>query len=267
MKLHLYIISLVLSIQVQSQNLIVNPGAESRIDSGWTTVLGNWFQMNASNGGIYPHTGMYHFGAPNSCPLEAAAGKSSEIFQDIDVASYAHSIDSGSAQYTLSGWVATYMNQDNSRVILEYRDSSNNILYTFDSGYLKKTNWFKISSTQIAPLNTRTIRIRLVSKCGATASDDDGYYDDLSLTYTNVSTVTSINDIEFINTSTEEIIVKGNTSEILRIFDINGNLIQYVTKDFNEDDFKILKNNLPKGLLFIVLESSNSIRHKKMINY
>jgi hypothetical protein len=177
---------------ISAQNLIVNGDAELQPGTGWTIVQGGWVIWNAGTGGITPHGGSGHFAVSNggnqACPLETSTGKPSEMYQDIDVSSNAVSIDAGTAQYNFSGWYATYNNQDYSRVIIEYRTSANVILSTYDSGQQRKPGnvWTKLADTRIAQANTRIIRIRLISKCGGTTGDDDGYYDDLSLTVTTI---------------------------------------------------------------------------------
>lgn len=183
------------TIKATGQNLIVNGNAEIEPYAplgGWTLLQGSWTIENANTNFITPHGGLNHFAVPGACPLEATTGKPSEMYQDIDVSSYAASIDASKAQFDFTGWVATYQSQDNSRIVIEYRDASNIILYTFDSGYLKKNTWFKVTNSKVAPINTRIIRIRLISKCGGTTGDDDGYYDDLSLTVTITAPISLI---------------------------------------------------------------------------
>ncbi len=240
--------------QLLGQNLIINPGAEEQpYKSGWTNVQGSWTSENATTLGIIPHGGMYHFAVPAACYLEASTGNNSEIYQDIDVASDASSIDSGTALFVFSGWVATYQSQDNSRIVIEYRDASTQIIFTYDSGYLKKNSWYKVTNSKIAPINTRTIRIRLISKCGGTTGDDDGYYDDLSLTYEKTNVVTALNDV-----------LLGDFSEILgvRIFDINGKIISS-NKNLNN----LSMSELPKAILIIAVETKEGIVIRKVINY
>lgn len=68
--------------------------------------------------------------------------------------------------------------------MVEYRNLSGIVLSTYDSGYYFNTNfWQYIADTRIAPVGTRTIRIRIFSKRDDTngGTNSDGYHDGMSL--------------------------------------------------------------------------------------
>lgn len=151
------------------QNLIVNGDAENG-SAGWTIVSGQWGLGTE----VTAKSGSYHFFAGTSSPAE--------LYQDIDVSSYATSIDAGIQQFNFTGYVQNWKGLDASRIIIQYRDGGGTILDTYDSGNLYSDNlWLPESDSRFAPANTRTIRIRLLSTKNDGA-DNDGYYDDLSLT-------------------------------------------------------------------------------------
>lgn len=193
---------LFLSMCTYSQNLIVNGDAEIEpydpIGGGWTLVQGNWTIENNFTNFIKPHGGANHFAVPGGCPT-GTTSPLSEMYQDVDVSTYASQIDAGSAQFTFTGYYASWQITDYSSVIVEYRNATSNILTSYSSGFVRKSTvscndlsspancWTAFTpDTRIAPSGTRTIRIRLISKCGGfgtSQSDNDGYYDDLSLVY------------------------------------------------------------------------------------
>ena len=161
------------------QNLIINPSAETApVGNGWTQVSGNWTRgqetVNASNSEA-PVDGSYHFFCDDG------VNSVDEIYQDIDVSSNAVYIDGGRYEYSFSGWVRDWNGNDYSQLIVEYRDASSTVLDSYSTGYQGPTSWTQYTDTRIAPVNTRTIRIRIQSQFNS-GNDNDGYADALSLT-------------------------------------------------------------------------------------
>ncbi|MFN8436485.1 MAG: T9SS type A sorting domain-containing protein [Cytophagales bacterium] len=206
-----WLLFLITILTSRSQNLIINGDASAPIGSEWTQVTSGWSRWNQTNGGIPDRTTFsttktgYHFGISGGCPTQASSPLS-EMYQDVDVNTYASQIDAGTAQFTFNGYYATYANQEYSSVIIEFRDASKNLISTpyssgnkNDSPYCTNTyyvtNCWKAFTTYSGnpPSGTRYIRIRLISKCKSTSgTDNDGYYDDLSLTYTGATTPVSL---------------------------------------------------------------------------
>jgi len=157
------------------QNLITNPGAElDPTSNGWTQVSGNW----VSGSEVTAHGGSYHFFA-------GAASGTVELYQDIDVSSYATYIDVSYQQFSFSAWIRDWNNDDKARIIVEYRDASGTALESYDTGEQGTTTWTQYSDTRTAPVGTRSIRVRLLSR-RYNGTDNDGYSDDLSLTTTYI---------------------------------------------------------------------------------
>lgn len=165
-----------------SQNLILNGDCEMPVISDsipyWTQVSGfQWEQLVSSADYAYAYSGSYFFGAGNTA--------SAELSQDVNVSSYAATIDAGSQQFTLQGYEQSYNQSppDSGKIIVEYRDASNtSVLASFNSGNKGSINtWQLISNTQVAPVGTRTIRVRLIAT-RFNGSYNDGYFDDISLT-------------------------------------------------------------------------------------
>ncbi|HSZ72881.1 MAG TPA: T9SS type A sorting domain-containing protein, partial [Cytophagaceae bacterium] len=171
-----------MSLWTAAQNLILDPGAETDpLSSGWVNVAGYW----VSGSEVPAHSGNYHFYAGGS----AGAGVLSELYQDVNVSADAASIDAGLATFNFSVWMRSYSFSlsgwnDRGRVYVEYRDASSAVLSTYDTGNQGSSSWVQYTNARTAPVGTRTIRIRLVTEA-LVGSDADGYFDDLSLTYTS----------------------------------------------------------------------------------
>jgi len=172
--------------QLETENLIINPGCEYTLVNGeipyWTEVIGNnWTQRTANPD---PHEGLAYF-----FPGVAALA---ELQQDVDVSAYKSSIDAGSQSFIFEGYVRAYSqpSPDQSRIVLEFLDSLKTTkIDSFDSGnYSNTTEWIQIADTSIAPFATRHIRVRLISTRWY-GSNNDGYFDDLSLVAAEVTAI------------------------------------------------------------------------------
>lgn len=176
MKLYsVFVCSLVLlAPTLWGQNLLTNPGCESggAPPSGWTQVSGNW----SCQAYVTPQEGSDHFFAGQS--------STGELDQDIDVSAYATTIDAGDATAIFTGWIQSWPDStpDESRVVVEAWDATKTtMLASVDSGSNASVgSWAPLQGSQVMPAGTRTIRVRLISTRN-TGSDDDGYYDGLSL--------------------------------------------------------------------------------------
>ncbi|WP_298512550.1 T9SS type A sorting domain-containing protein [uncultured Kordia sp.] len=177
MKLNLQIALIYLcSLTLNAQNLVVNGSAEIEpfTSNGWTQVSGNWLASNASSQ-ITPVEGTKFFYAGNT-----ALG---ELSQDIDVSANNVLIDTGLYYYTFSGYIQSFFQTpaDSGKAIAEYRDENGNILATFDTGFITSTTeWYRFEDTRVAPIGTRTIRVRLISLRN-NGTSNDGVFDDIQL--------------------------------------------------------------------------------------
>ncbi len=152
------------------QNLIVNPGAElDPTTNGWTQASGSWVRGNE----VTAQDGSYHFFA-------GAVAGTVELYQDVDVSSFSSTIDAGTQDFHFSGYIRDFNGNDEGQIIVEYRNASATVLSTYNTGLQSPTTWTLFCDTRTAPVNTRTIRIRLLSKRNA-GSDNDGYMDNLIL--------------------------------------------------------------------------------------
>ncbi len=184
---------LFLSIQIcHGQNLIINPDAEEDpLGTGWTSVAtgtscgtgsdSNWRIVGGTTSYPSSQNGTYMF-------FSGCGSISGEIYQDIDVSAYSATIDAGTEVFTFTGYTHSFNQSpaDGARIIVEYSNVPSTVLGSFDTGFTTHTSGWTINSdSRAAPVNTRNIRIRLLSEAN-NGSSVDGYLDNLSLTPTTV---------------------------------------------------------------------------------
>jgi hypothetical protein len=236
------------------QELIINPSAESNPNSsGWTIVSAgtncytgsNWRITGNQNGFPAAQHGSRYF-------FSGCGAINGEIYQDVNVSSYATDIDAGNQEFTFLGYTRSY-NQapvDGARMIVEYRSAASTVLGSYDTGYTTNTlGWILYGDIRLAPVGTRTIRIRLLSLVNS-GSSVDGYFDNLSLT-TQVIVPLPVGLVDFNATLSEMNDVSINWS---------------TSSEINNDYFTIERSE--DGLYWeeiqIVSGSGNS---SEMINY
>ncbi len=168
--------------------LITNPGNDLPLVGGeiqgWTEVIGsNWTRRT---GNPDPQAGDAYF--------FAGAVAFAELSQTIDVSAFGSNIDAGIQRFDFSGYVRSFQqsNPDSSQIILEFEDSAGNVLEFFNSGQIINTTaWQLVADSRFAPVNTRQIEVRLIARRNS-GSNNDGYFDSLSLTTTAVPEPNSI---------------------------------------------------------------------------
>lgn len=186
---------MLLSFAVGAQNLIVNPSAELPPETnGWTVVSkgseagdcfgnSNWRVEGGQGGFPAGQAGTFLF-----FPGCGVNGNVFELHQDIDLTDRANQIDAGAVEVAFSGYTRSFdqTNPDAARILLEYRDAGGTVLQTFDTGNtFNVSDWVNYSDTRTAPPATRSVRVRLLTQI-FTQRSADGYYDDLSLTATDI---------------------------------------------------------------------------------
>lgn len=158
------------------EELVKNPGCEEPLIDGripgWTSLNGQW-GANPDR----PASGKFWFHAP--------AVPSSELYQDVDITSYARSVDMGKASVQIAFQLRCFTG-DKGRVVLEFRDAENKkVLAEKDTGEIASPDrWQRFAHSLPVPKETRTVRIRLISKRSSGRSND-GNFDDLSLRLTS----------------------------------------------------------------------------------
>jgi hypothetical protein len=197
MRNFLFLLALTGYVDAYSQNLLTNPDAESGDPTsvGWTDV-----SMGSTGSSCYNNSGWRILGNQNGFPVaehgsyffyagcSSATGSTFEVRQDVNVSANAGIIDQGWDAFTFSGYMQVYTQSppDQAEFIIEYRNSANTtVLTSYATGLTSNEGtWTFYSNTTTAPVGTRYIRVRLLSKLN-TGPSIDGYFDNLSLT-TNI---------------------------------------------------------------------------------
>ncbi|GEM_PF-2168591 len=167
----------VMVLNLNAQNLLVNPDAETGDTQGWVDVNDAW----SAAADITPHGGDYFFWPAR---LDIAY---TEIYQDVDVSSYASQIDAGNLWYDLSGWLANWDQYPHDRATLALEALNGNqeqLLYVSRDHRSPVWTFYELEG-QI-PAHTRTLRVHLIAT-RFVGSDNDGYFDDLSLSVNNTA--------------------------------------------------------------------------------
>jgi hypothetical protein len=187
------------SSKVETGNLIVNGNAEAAAGSmdgtpvatpGWTsTGEATAIQYGASGG--YPATtdpgptdrGMNFLGGGTNDAM-------SSLTQSVDVSQYASDLDTGSVVYDLTGWLGGWSDQsDNATLTITFQDGTGASVGTAVIGpvtvdmRMSNTGLIQQSATGMVPKGTRKLDVSLVM-VRTDGTTNDGYADDLSLTFT-----------------------------------------------------------------------------------
>jgi len=191
---YLSIVCLFFVAGASSQNLLVNPSAESGDPTsvGWTNV-----SMGSTGASCYNNTGWRILGNQSGFPIaqqgsyfffagcSSVTGSTFEVRQDVNVSANASLIDAGWDAFTFSGYMQVYTQTpaDQAQMIVEYRNAANTtVLASYNTGLTNNQGtWTFYSHTTTAPVGTRIIRVRLLSVVN-TGPSIDGYFDNLSLT-------------------------------------------------------------------------------------
>jgi hypothetical protein len=172
-----------------SDNLLINPGAETAAMAPWITETPVVVSQSRSetSGWVYPHSGDWFFnmaGAPAS-PSGTLAIR--ELYQDIDLSSYAADIDAGLLQIQAAVWlqtedVPTISGADYAQLTIFFLNESGGQIDALSTGLVQSPNltWVKESLEGTAPMGTRGIRFELLGKKHET-SYINAFFDDANL--------------------------------------------------------------------------------------
>jgi len=168
-----------------SGNLIVNGSAElPRYDStpgGWINVSGHWRSVEGDsishNKYAWAKDGKYLFFEGDDL--------SGILSQSIDVGKYSTLIDKNKQQFIFSGFVQVFPQDppDQCQITIAcLKDKGSKPLYFFSTDTISSVSkWQQVKDTFIAPASTRFIQIQLIAQ-RRNGADNDGYFDNLSLT-------------------------------------------------------------------------------------
>jgi predicted phosphodiesterase len=161
-------------------NMLTNPSAENDL-TGWIAIDGNDWQATDRTDWHWPNTGNYTF----------TSGRvvHGELRQQITIQSALLSmINSGQITANVSGYIGG-SDSDQDRILVEYLDSSYNVLATADSDWvpgINNVNWTQFTNSQILPAGTRYVNFCLLTQ-RVNGTDCDAAFDDLALEFEFVS--------------------------------------------------------------------------------
>jgi len=161
-------------------NLLINPDAESGTTSGWVCPDRQW----VSAAEITPHGGNRHFWPGGGDVADTS------MYQDVDVSGLASSIAAGTLYMHLSGWLANWDQypHDRATLALYALDATGNTL-AFLSSEHRSPVWTQYRMDKLIPAGTKTLRV-VLRATRFVGTDDDGYFDDLSLVVNNTPGIT-----------------------------------------------------------------------------
>ena len=179
----------------ESDNLIKNGSAEilPLSENSWTTVTGKWEWPVRNVQGVPVKYGHKYFKT-----IKSGQG---EIYQDVDVSSYSANINAGNQYFYFSTYLQSFVVngvEDDSQVIVEYRDATETVLDTYDTGLSQPTeDWTLFEDTRLAPVGTKTIRVRLIAVNNNQYRAPLAYIDNVFLSTTVGPNAVSIPDANF----------------------------------------------------------------------
>ncbi len=177
-----FLILFIFVFSLNAQNLLVNPDAETGDTQGWVDPDNAWSAAND----ITPHGGNYFFW-PAKLDLSYT-----EMYQDVDLSAYISDIDAGNAWFNLTGWLANWDQypHDRATLALEGLNSDGQQLFYVSRDH-RSPVWTQYQLEGNIPAGTRTFRVHLIAT-RFVGSDNDGYFDDLSLTVNNIAPSVSV---------------------------------------------------------------------------
>ena len=163
----------------QSLNLLLNAGAEEGVDGAlpiaWQAESGaDWHRF--AEPAILAVDGLRYF--------TAGAVAEGELRQEVDITAFAPWVDSGRQRFRFQGWVrsADEAQPDLARVVVEYLDALGQVLDGYDSGEVASVGgWRQLTDLRSAPVGSRTLRLRLLSRRSSASGESTAYFDALSL--------------------------------------------------------------------------------------
>ena len=166
-----------------SENLLINPNAETGDTQGWISEPENWWVADSH---MTPQDGDYLF-----WPGDGSIAYT-KLYQDVDISEYMSDIDSGSFYLHLSGWLVNWNQYPHDRstlAIMALDSSSQELLYLSRDHRSPSWGFYKIDS-QI-PIGTRILRVLMIAT-RYVGTNNDGHFDNLYLSIDNNISETNV---------------------------------------------------------------------------
>jgi len=164
----------------------INGNVTRQLPEHWTDVEGKmWISKYGEGAGrelaeadVRGKGENYFWGGKNS---------NSTIEQMADVSPIQQEIDAGKVSYELSGLLGGYRSQsDRAKLVADFLDAGNDVIQSTQIDFVTNedrnnvTRMMRKVSSGTVPINTRTIRFRLITLIEEGANND-GYADELSM--------------------------------------------------------------------------------------
>jgi len=156
-----------------SDNLLLNPGAETGTMEGWipeAPVIVSTSQSQ-DTGMIYPHSGQWFFNMGNVSVAPSGTVAARTLYQGIDVTDHASDIDAGlllihAATCLQTEDIAAIPDADYAKLTLRFLNQSAVEIDNLSTGLVQSPNlmWAEYTLDGTAPQGTRTIRFELLGQ-------------------------------------------------------------------------------------------------------
>lgn len=249
-------------------NLLLNPGAENDLEH-WTITEGVVEALSSGVcDGVAPNSGEKYFIVGGLCEHSDVA----RATQNIDVSTYADSIDTGIFPVHFGGYLSNWGGSDLPEMKLVFLDENFNIIGISNTISTLNNSWTLLEASTMLPIQTRIIQVELKGTRNS-GTDNDSYFDDLFVKVgTNemdCNNITSNRGPFPLNLTPLEVhpnpmqqfahirLPKGFTENIaVNMMDSVGNKV-VPSFQINNGTLKIERGDLPPGTYFIWLRSKN----------
>jgi len=251
-RLIFFVLSLIGSLQINSQNLLINPGFEAwqKINKpeGWTTALSCLKDSLIINSGIY------------SC-RQAATSDSRELGQLIPVFE--------GYPYKISFWYRNELSGNGCRIWSNWKDADGNsitddlTLPLLHSGYLKSETWNQYTAEVDAPANASYFNLIIRTLPNSVTYWDDIVFEESAATFRDE--IHPDNIMVYPNPATNYLIISNvHYIQFIDILSITG-IKMWSQKINGEESLMIPLSVFEDGIYIIYLYSKDIRNHAKFI--
>jgi len=244
-----------------SNNLLLNPGAESLLQY-WNTTEGIAEALTSGEcNGIAPHSGTYYFAVGGLCEESPFA----RSVQDVNVVAFADSIDTDTWQANFGGYLANFSGSDRPALYLRFLDEAGTLLDSTQEFASLSSNWTLVDEFHHLPAQTRLIEFVLTGTRNA-GTDNDSYFDDLFLRLGSTTSACSeyitrnssiYNPVKTLQvapnpwSTSSRILLPTTNSEEVKLY-LTNEIGQKLSINFQQVGNELLleRTNLPAGIYF-----------------
>ena len=145
--------------------------------NNWIVETGVIESLTATEcNGINPFSGNKYLAVGGLCDGNETAY--SEVYQIIDISSEATLIDNGTVEVLIDGYLSNFGGNDQPTFEVEYLDELDVVLGSSTLLSTLSSSWTRLRSTELIPVNTRSLKVILTGTRNA-GTDNDSYFDDL----------------------------------------------------------------------------------------